>query len=165
MQSLWILPSIFLGLIVLTAQPNQAQQAVCKSLAVGVKTCSFTGLNGSCTVYIDRMHPIAPPTIYARRGSKITVDVINPSPFETQSLDLKTSTDSTPPDLYSEAFNEQSTNINKLQLDLLTGNFLSISSAKHLTNDQKTFATMQRKLKADAVSQANYYEFGRWLKA
>jgi len=43
---------------------------------------SYIALNGSCTITLNRLHSVSTPTIYARRGSTITVIVLNPSPFE-----------------------------------------------------------------------------------
>lgn len=47
-----------------------------------VKACSLTGVNGDCTIIVDRMRAATPPTIYVRRGKIVTLNVINPSPLE-----------------------------------------------------------------------------------
>jgi hypothetical protein len=52
--------------------------------------------------------------IYARRGSTITVRVINPSPFESLSLDFKTATDAPPTDSFQSFFASQSGNLGKI---------------------------------------------------
>jgi hypothetical protein len=52
-----------------------------------LKSCSLTGVNGNCTIVVDRMRAATPPTIYVRRGSKVTLSVINPSPLEKLALD------------------------------------------------------------------------------
>lgn len=57
--------------------------------------CSLTGLNGNCRLIVDRTNPITPPTIYVRHGSKVKVVVKHTLPFETLSMDLK-STSTTP---------------------------------------------------------------------
>jgi hypothetical protein len=51
-------------------------------------TCSFTGINGSCQIIVDRANAISFPTIYMKPGSQLTVFVYNASPFETLTLDL-----------------------------------------------------------------------------
>lgn len=67
-------------------------------------TCSYTAVNGDCTVTINRFHPISTPTIYMRRGSKIKVNVLNPTPFEDLSLDLKSATAQPPVDQFATGF-------------------------------------------------------------
>jgi hypothetical protein len=51
--------------------------------------CSLQKVNGSCTVAIDRFYPVTNPTIQARRGATITVEVVNPLAFEVLSLDAQ----------------------------------------------------------------------------
>ncbi|MBB5337830.1 hypothetical protein [Tunturiibacter gelidoferens] len=79
-------------------------QDPCKIPRNASSSCSYTALNGSCTVTINRLHPISTATIYARRGSRITVIVLNPSPFEDLSLDLKSATAQAPPDQFAKGF-------------------------------------------------------------
>src|ERR1700674_4575793 len=49
--------------------------------------CSTEKVNGDCTLNIDRSYPIALPTLQMQPGKRITVNVINPLPFETLTLD------------------------------------------------------------------------------
>lgn len=81
-----------------------AQSDLCHIPRAEQTTCSFTALNRSCTVTINRLHPVATPTIYMRRGSKVTVTVLHPSPFEKLSLDLKSSTAAPLPDEFAKNF-------------------------------------------------------------
>jgi hypothetical protein len=78
-------------------------QSQCR-LPVSAQSCSYSALNGSCTVNINRLHPISTPTIYARRGSVITVIVEHPSPFEQLYLDLKSATAQASPDQFANGF-------------------------------------------------------------
>jgi hypothetical protein len=67
--------------------PANAQLA-CSNVDYGKdKPCSLTGVNGDCTLIVDRMRAATPPTIYVRRGSTVTLKVINPSPLEKLELD------------------------------------------------------------------------------
>ena len=76
-------------------------------------SCSFTALNGDCTITIDRLRPTAPATINARRGSNITVLVLHPSPFEDLSLDLKSATSIVPTDPLQAGFATITSNFSK----------------------------------------------------
>jgi len=78
-----------LALILLIAcvLPANAQLA-CSDVDYGKdKACSLTGVNGDCTIIVDRMRAATPPTIYVRRGTTVTLKVINPSPMEKLELD------------------------------------------------------------------------------
>src|SRR5690242_14798363 len=44
--------------------------------------CSFSKTNGNCTLVIDRLNPLAAPTIQMYPGAGLTVIVMNPHPFE-----------------------------------------------------------------------------------
>lgn len=79
-----------------------------------VKFCSYTALNGDCTIFIDRLDPITPPTVYARPIARITIQVINPSPFENLSLDWKSTTAVVPPDTFSAVFSALTGNLGKI---------------------------------------------------
>jgi hypothetical protein len=82
-----------LALVLLTtcfvAANAQSALPLCPSVVdySGVKACSLTGVNGDCTIIIDRMRPATPPTIYVRRGRTVTLQVVNPSPLEKLELD------------------------------------------------------------------------------
>jgi hypothetical protein len=78
---------LVLFLLVACVLPANAQLA-CSSVDYGnAKACSLTGVNGNCTIIVDRMRAATPPTIYVRRGSTVTLKVINPSPLEKLELD------------------------------------------------------------------------------
>jgi len=78
---------LVLILLVACVLPANAQLA-CSSVEYGSdKACSLTGVNGNCTIIVDRMRAATPPTIYVRRGSIVTLKVINPSPLEKLELD------------------------------------------------------------------------------
>jgi hypothetical protein len=78
---------LVLILLVACVLPANAQLA-CSSVDYGNdKACSLTGVNGNCTIIVDRMRAATPPTIYVRRGSIVTLKVINPSPLEKLELD------------------------------------------------------------------------------
>jgi hypothetical protein len=87
-----------------------------------MSTCSYTALNGNCTIVIDRASPAAPPTIYARHGSTITVTVINSSPFELLSMDFSSAKIVIPTDTFQAFMGAQSGNLQKLSIvDLSQG--------------------------------------------
>jgi hypothetical protein len=88
------------------ALPTAAGQGTktCEAIPVNKNVCSYAGLNGDCTITIDRLNPITPPTVYARPDAKIKVVVINPSPYENLSLDWKSTTAAVPPDSFSTVF-------------------------------------------------------------
>lgn len=86
----------------------------CQMLPVDKPTCSYTGLNGTCTITIDRLDPITPPTVYARPNAKIKIVVINPSPFENLTLDWKSTTAILPPDTFSTVFSAITGNLGKI---------------------------------------------------
>jgi hypothetical protein len=66
--------------------------------ALPADTCSYTGINGSCQIEINRVHPITPMTIYMKPGAQLTVELINGTPLETYSLDIVSSTAVARPD-------------------------------------------------------------------
>lgn len=67
-------------------------------------TCAYSALNGNCTLVLDRQNPVAPPTIYVRHGSKVTVTVKSQLPFEHLSMDLKAAAEQVPIDQFANAF-------------------------------------------------------------
>ncbi|MFC5865005.1 hypothetical protein ACFPT7_22040 [Acidicapsa dinghuensis] len=69
-------------------------------------TCSYAAVNGNCRLELDRIDPMAPPTIYVRHGSKIqiTVKVNSPLPFEHLSVDLKSAAEKVPVDQFASGF-------------------------------------------------------------
>lgn len=67
-------------------------------------TCAYSALNGDCTLVLDRQNPIAPPTIYVRHGSKVTVTVKSQLPFEHLNMNLKAAAEQVPVDQFANAF-------------------------------------------------------------
>jgi hypothetical protein len=53
---------------------------------------------------LDRQNPIAPPTIYVRHGSKVTVTVAKQLPFEHLNMNLKAAAEQVPVDQFANAF-------------------------------------------------------------
>ena len=45
----------------------------CRVFPVNEPVCAYTGLNGNCTIVIDRLNPVTPPTVYARLNAKIKI--------------------------------------------------------------------------------------------
>lgn len=77
-------------------------------------SCSYSAVNDNCSVAINRMNPVTPPTVYVHRGCSVRVTVINPSPLETLTLDWKSSTAVVPPDVFQTVFTALSPNLGKL---------------------------------------------------
>jgi hypothetical protein len=102
-----------------------------------VKLCSYTGLNGDCTIVIDRLSPITPPTLYARPNAKITIHVIDPSPYETLSLDWKSTTAVVPPDSFATVFSALTGNL---------GKFTAVATAKGFVRGAPDISEEQQKL-------------------
>lgn len=67
-------------------------------------TCAYSAVNGNCALTLDRQNPIAPPTIYVRHGSQVTVTVTKQLPFEHLSMDLKAAAEQVPVDQFANAF-------------------------------------------------------------
>jgi hypothetical protein len=105
---LWVCLGALLGL------SGQFCSSQCDSN--GTSTCSYTGLNGNCTIYIDRASPAAPPTIYARHGSTVRVLVINSSPFEQLSMDFSSAKAVVPTDSFQAFMSGQSGTLQKLSI-------------------------------------------------
>jgi hypothetical protein len=78
--------------------------------------CSYTATNGNCTLTIDRLNPVTPPTIYVRRGDTVSVVVNDLSPFEDLTLDWKSSAVVIPPDTFQAAFTPETANLGKLSI-------------------------------------------------
>jgi hypothetical protein len=110
--SLWILFFYALPLAV-------AQTDLCGDIPPVANPCSFTALNGNCTLTIDRLRPVTPPTIYARHGSVITVTVLHHSPFEDLTLDLKSATATVPTDTFKSVFDALSPTLQRAEEVLL----------------------------------------------
>ncbi len=70
------------------ALPFAAAQGTksCDAVPVDKTVCSYTGLNRNCTITIDRMNPITPPTVYAKPDAKNGAEpneMPNPAPATT----------------------------------------------------------------------------------
>lgn len=89
---------------------------LCDPVKMPDNACSYEALNGNCTVLINRFNPITPPTIYARRGSTITVTLVNPSPFEQLHWDRKSESPQPPPDQFYNGFTTLTTALGALEL-------------------------------------------------
>ena len=88
-----------LALITLATGVLTANAQLCSTVNYGSdKACSFTGVNGNCTLIVDRMRVATPPTIYVRRGSIVTLKVINSSSLEKLELDQSSITTQIPID-------------------------------------------------------------------
>jgi phage gp37-like protein len=81
-----------------------------------IPACSYTITNGTCTVTIDRLNPVTPPTIYVKPTCKVQVIVQKPYPLERLTLDWKSNTTVIPPDTFSNAFTALSTNLGKITI-------------------------------------------------
>jgi len=104
-----ILLCLVIGYCALTS--GQSKPIACDNSAPD--PCSYTALNGRCTITINRLSPVTPPTIYAKPNAVITVHVTNPSPLEQLSLDWKSTTAVVPPDVISAVFSGISGNLGK----------------------------------------------------
>jgi len=108
-----ILSVLLVHLVFLTAMgqaQNQVQAspplpAACTPPAAVAPTCSYEAVNGDCTLVINRLMPITPPTIYMNRKKKITVILKNPAAIENPAtLDVKSVTAQVPPDEFANGF-------------------------------------------------------------
>lgn len=80
------------------------------------RACAFAAVNTTCTLELDRLNPVAPPTIYVRRGSKVEVHVKNALPFERLSMDLKGAAEQLPPDQFKNGFTSITTALGGLEI-------------------------------------------------
>ena len=95
------------------AQSVMAQNPSPQDESKVTKPCSYTAVNDKCSLTINRMSPVTPPTIYVKRGGSVTVTVTDPSPFEDLTLDWKSSATVIPPDTFQSAFTAFSGNLGK----------------------------------------------------
>lgn len=93
-----------------SATPKTEPPDPCK-VKVDQPLCSYTGINGSCTITINRLSPVTPPTIYAKTNAVITVNVVNPSPFEDLTLDWSSTTVVVPPDTLASLLSSSVTGV------------------------------------------------------
>jgi len=73
-------------------------------------------MNSDCILGIDRLRPVALPTINVRRGSNINLKITNASVFEKLSLGLKSASAQVPADLWQTAFTALSPNMQRFTL-------------------------------------------------
>lgn len=69
--------------------------------------CSSEITNGNCTIVVDRLNAVAPPTIFVlpmKTTAVVKVWVYRTSPFEILTLDWKSSTEVVPPDVFQSGF-------------------------------------------------------------
>ena len=123
-----------------------AGQTNCVSPPPAKPACSFTALNGNCAIQIDRLNPAIRPTIYARRGSKITVSVVNPSPFENLTLDLKSTTSVVPPDQFANGFATIATNAGTIALIAPAAPARAVVGARPAAGSAEDIAKEQKEL-------------------
>jgi hypothetical protein len=121
------------------ALPFAAAQGTksCDAVPVDKTVCSYTGLNGNCTITIDRMNPITPPTVYAKPDAKIKVVVINPSPYEKLYLDWKSTTAAVPPDSFATVFSALTGTLGKFTAVETHGQVALLRGAAEISQDQQ----------------------------
>lgn len=125
-----------------SATPKTEPPDPCK-IKVDQPACSYTGLNGSCTITINRLSPVTPPTIYAKTNAVITVKVANPSPFEDLTLDWSSTTVVVPPDSLASLLSSSVTGVvGKIQV-VHVGNEVGVLSdpAPVISKEQADLAT------------------------
>jgi hypothetical protein len=113
---LWVWTcAVIFGLHAALAQSEQPPAPPKSADPCGIKVvqpaCSYTGLNGSCTVTINRLTPVTPPPIYAKTKAVITVKVVNPSPLEDLTLDWSSTAVVVPPDTLASLLSSSVTGV------------------------------------------------------
>jgi hypothetical protein len=103
-------------------------------VAPAATICSYTALNRDCTIIVDRLNPITPPTVYARENAKIKILVINPSPYENLSLDWKSTTAAVPPDSFSTVFSALTGTLGKITVANVHG---AVRGAAEISAEQQ----------------------------
>lgn len=91
--------------------------------------CSLSKANHDCTFTLDRRNPLAPPTIQMYPGSKLTVVVSNPYPFERYFLDYSTGQIAIVPDVTSSLVSGLLPSIKNVQFALNKAPVLTCSAA------------------------------------
>jgi hypothetical protein len=105
-----ILPLLLSGLLFPLCLESQA----CQAIATYLPTCSYTALNGSCNIVIDRLNAATPPTIYMRRNTVLKLHIVDLSAFESLSLDANYPTTTVPPDAFAAGMTALSATFGKL---------------------------------------------------
>src|ERR1700733_4494484 len=106
-------PLVSTGVIFLA---HALQGQICTPAKLISPICSFSALNDSCNLNIDRLSATNPPMIYARRNAVITVHVRDMSAFEKLSLDATYPTTVLPPDQFAQAMAALSATLGKLTI-------------------------------------------------
>jgi hypothetical protein len=91
---------VLLAVATLTATRVHAQAPA----STQEKPCSYTAINGDCTLTRSRTAPAVPPTIHVRHGHTVTVRILDPLPFEHLTLDEKLKSEQVPVDQLSAGF-------------------------------------------------------------
>ena len=138
--------------ILMLSLAAESAHAQCKDPSTA-DTCSYTGLNGGCTITVDRARPASPPTIYARRGSKITINVINPSPFETLSLDFASAKIVIQTDAFQALMSGQSGSLQKLGALASVSKVPIPGAVGFVETEEQKLARLTNSLAAISVSQ------------
>jgi hypothetical protein len=73
---------IVLSLFFLLASLSSARADSCGDTKKTPPACSYTLTNGNCTITIDRLNPVTPPTIYIKPTCHVQVVVTHPYQFE-----------------------------------------------------------------------------------
>jgi hypothetical protein len=89
---------------------------LCLPVGAHAQACAYAAVNGNCLLKLDRLNPVAPPTIYVRRGSHVTVLVTHPLPFEHLMMDLKSSAAQLPADQFRNGFTDITTALGGLEI-------------------------------------------------
>jgi hypothetical protein len=159
MKRLWLM----LILLMVWVLPANGQLACSSVDYEKEKACSLTGVNGNCTLIVDRMRAATPPTIYVRRGSIVTLKVINPSPLEKLELD-ETSINTQVPIDSVQALAPLLTQLGQFVLGLSqpTRSILA-ESIDHISTEpphSRSFATIAGEQKALAAAISAHTEIG-----
>jgi hypothetical protein len=92
-----------------------AAVSIAGSLALEAQNvCSVAKTNTSCELTIDRTNPVAPPTIQMYSDQTLTVEIINPQPFERYFLDFSSGVATAAPDEASAITTALTANLGKL---------------------------------------------------
>ena len=93
-----------------------AMALLCLPVGAGAQVCAYAAVNGSCTLTLDRINPVGPPTIYVRRGSHVTVLVTHPLPFEHLTVNEKSAATQLPADQFRNEFTDITTALGGLEI-------------------------------------------------
>jgi hypothetical protein len=120
---------------------NNTAKDICPAPGAVLPDCSFTATNGNCTITINRMQPVTPPTIYVRRGCLVKVEAKDTYPLEDLTLDWKASATVLPPDTFQTAFSSLTATLGKVTV--------IAAVVKTPTVDRNFMATIQNDAKCE----------------